>query len=201
MYAKCVIRQGLLILVSVLGACTSSVDPYPAHWPPLPERAPEQCVIRDGFYAAATAAGEKYRSISLSTQFGLDDRADLVELRTDGEGALTVAAIRYGEIIGQRRFDAGGSGAPQCRNGWLLFDSGGWHSGQAGAGYESAVLGLLFVNGHLIVKTRGSFVGWVYIMPMAARGQRWGLYPWLGEVDLQQLKQEALERQKRVTPY
>lgn len=47
---------------------------------------------------------------------------------TDARGVPSIAAIRYGETIGERRLDEERS-RPKCERGWLVFDdSASWIS-------------------------------------------------------------------------
>ena len=57
----------------------------------------------------------------LSGYFGLDGSAEYVSLTTDEQGISSIAAIRYGEAIGERRLDDERT-RPKCERGWLVFD-------------------------------------------------------------------------------
>ncbi len=180
-----------------LTACVST-EAYPEGWAPLPGEQPTDCHVADGLYAnrPADAPGNS----RLSQHLSIDGRADFIQLSTDSQGGLTIAAVRHGEVIAERSL-ANGAHRSLCKAGWLLFDTSGWMSSPAGAGFQSKVVGLLFANGHLVVKRRDSFAGWAYILPAIGSDESWHRYRWLGEADLEAMKNAALERHKQAKPY
>lgn len=187
----------IVTLAAMLSACVTT-EPYPQGWAPLPDEAPEDCSIPDGLYA--NRAADAHRNYPLGRHLSFDGGAEFIRFRSDERGTVTLAAVRYGEVIAQQTL-ASDTAQVRCKAGWLLFDTSGWIANPAGAGIQSKVLGMLFANGYLVVKRRDSFAGWAYILPAMGSSESWYRYEWLGEVDLRQMQEEILERNKQAKPY
>ena len=56
------------------------------------------------------------------------------------------------------------------------------------------------VGDYIVLRSSGSFAGMAYILPAAGYGRTWYRYRSQGELDLERLKQQALERNKRSFP-
>lgn len=182
---------------TLLAACVS-VDRYPEDWTPPPANPPATCSFPQGFFA--NHMDDRPQSASLSSYFDLGGAAEYVRFTTDDHGVPSVAAIRYGEAIGERRLDAEDH-RPECERGWLVFDvSAGWVSSPAGFGVESRSFALMQVGDYLLLRSSGSFTGMAYILPAAGYGRSWHRYRSVGELDLERLKRQALERNKRSFP-
>jgi hypothetical protein len=181
----------------MLAAC-AHVDPYPGDWADLPAEQPATCSFPAGFFA--NRMDDRPEAATLSSHLGLDGRAQQVRFMTDAQGMQSIAAIRYGEVIGEHQLDDERS-KPQCERGWLVFEDGiEWLTNPAGWGWQGEALGLMLVDEHLVLRRSDSFVGMGYILPVAGYGRSWYRFRHLGELDLEQLKQQALEQNKRAFP-
>lgn len=193
-------RRGLgliCVVAPMLFACTTT-EPYPQSWTPLPDEPPGDCNIADGYYAnRPTDSRDGYR---LSSQLSLARDVDFVRFTTDERGSVMLAAVRYGEVIAERAL-AGDASRVQCKAGWLLLDASAWVAHPIASGFQGKVVGLLFAHGYLVVKRRDSFAGWVYILPAFGRDDSWYRYEWMGELDLREMQEAALDRNKQANPY
>jgi hypothetical protein len=178
----------------ILSTCSRHTV-YPDNWKPLPKNPPENCVLPTGLYHNLNERGNVHSSSQLHYVFDLKE-GDHIRLQLSDQGILTAQAIRHGEIIDSKTYDAEGE-KPVCKNGWLLFKSRGWESGQAGFGYETSVTGLLVHDDYLVVKSSGSFTGWVYAIPFAASGSSWSRFRYIGDLDLEMLRREAQQLRER----
>lgn len=195
--SRCLARVATVAAVTLLTSCVS-IERYPDDWTPPPDPPPAACEIPRGFFA--NTMDDRPNAPQLSGYFGLDGRAEYVRFTTDEHGISSVAAIRYGEAIGERRLD-GDTGRPKCERGWLVFDgASGWVASPAGFGVEDRSFALMKLGNYLVLRSSGSFAGMAYILPAAGYGRTWYRYRSHGEPDLERMKQQALERNKRSFP-